>query len=92
MSLQWLYDVIRARRDEPSEESYTARLLAGGLPKIAQKVSEEAGEVIVAALAEDDRRLVEEVADLTYHTLVLLAARGITPAEILAELERRHRK
>ena len=46
---------------------------------------------MVAALAQDDQRLIEEVADLTYHTLVLLAARGLTPADIEAELEKRHK-
>jgi phosphoribosyl-ATP pyrophosphohydrolase len=60
------------------------------LPKIAQKVGEEATEVVVAALAQDDRRLIEEAADLTYHMLVLLSARGIPVDEILTELENRH--
>ena len=91
MSVQWLFDVIQSRRENPSEGSYTSRLLAEGLPKIAQKVGEEATETVVAALAQDDQRLIEEVADLTYHTLVLLAARGLTPADIEAELEKRHK-
>lgn len=92
MSIQWLFDVIASRRRNPVDTSYTSILFAGGLPKIAQKVGEEAVEVVVAALAQDDRRLIEEVADLTYHTLVLIAARGLTIDEILAELERRHRQ
>ena len=92
MSIQWLFDVIQERRDKPSEGSYTSSLFAEGLPKIAQKVGEEASEVIVAALAQDDQRLIEEVADLTYHTLVLLAARNISLADVQAELERRHKK
>lgn len=90
MSIQWLYDVIEARKQNPSEKSYTSRLFAEGLPKIAQKVGEEGTEVVVAALAQDDRRLIEEVADLAYHTLVLLAARGLKLQEVLAELEKRH--
>ena len=90
MSIQWLYDVIESRRQNPSEKSYTSSLFAEGLPKIAQKVGEEGTEVVVAALAQDDRRLIEEVADLTYHTLVLLAARGLKIEEVLAELEKRH--
>jgi phosphoribosyl-ATP pyrophosphohydrolase len=65
-------------------------LFAEGLPKIAQKVGEEGTEVVVAALAQDDQRLIEEVADLTYHTLVMLAARGLKIQDVLAELERRH--
>jgi len=91
MSIQWLYDVIESRRQNPSEKSYTSSLFAEGLPKIAQKVGEEATEVVVAALAQDDRRLIEEVADLTYHTLVLLAARGLKIQDVVIELEKRHR-
>ncbi len=53
-------------------------------------MGEEGTEVVVAALAQDDQRLIEEVADLTYHTLVLLAARGLTPAQVAAELAKRH--
>ena len=92
MSIQWLYDVIESRRQNPSDKSYTSSLFAEGLPKIAQKVGEEGTEVIVAALAQDDKRLIEEVADLTYHTLVLLAARGLKVEDILAELEKRHQR
>ena len=91
MSIQWLTEVIESRRLHPSSKSYTSTLFAEGLPKIAQKVGEEGTEVVVAALAQDDQRLIEEVADLTYHTLVLLAARGLTINEVLAELERRHK-
>ena len=92
MSLQWLFDVIEDRKINPAKESYTTRLLRDGLPKIAQKVGEEGTEVVVAGLAQSDERLIEEVADLAYHTLVLLSARGIQPAQILAELEKRHRR
>jgi phosphoribosyl-ATP pyrophosphohydrolase len=91
MSIQWLFDVIESRKENPVEKSYTSVLFAEGLPKIAQKVGEEASEVIVASLAQDDRRLVEEMADLAYHALVLLAARGLTPADVIGELEKRHR-
>lgn len=92
MSIQWLFDVIEDRKKNPSEKSYTASLFKDGLPKMAQKVGEEGTEVVVAALAQDDKRLIEEVADLTFHTLVLLSARGISPADVLSELEMRHRK
>jgi phosphoribosyl-ATP pyrophosphohydrolase len=91
MSIQWLFDVIQSRQENPSSGSYTSSLFADGLPRIAQKVGEEGTEVVVASLAQDDRRLIEEVADLTYHTLVLLAARGLTIEDILVELERRHK-
>ncbi len=89
-SLAGLYQLIRARQENAPSGSYTAQLFAEGLPKIAQKVGEEAAETLVAALAQDDRRLIEEIADLTYHILVLMAARGLQPQDILAELERRH--
>ena len=91
MSIQWLFDVIEDRKKNPSEKSYTTSLFNEGLPKIAQKVGEEGTEVVVAALAQEDQRLIEEVADLTYHTLVLLAARRLTPAHVMAELEKRHK-
>jgi len=90
MSIQWLFDVIEDRKKNPSEGSYTSSLFAEGLPRIAQKVGEEGTEVVVAALSQDDQRLVEEVADLTYHTLVLISARGLSPELVLAELKRRH--
>ncbi len=91
MSIQWLFDIIEDRKINPNEKSYTACLFKEGLPRIAQKVGEEGTEVVVAALVQEDQRLIEEVADLTYHTLVLLSARGLTPAHILAELEKRHK-
>ena len=92
MSIQWLFDVIESRRQNPSDKSYTSSLFAEGLPKIAQKVGEEGTEVVVAALAQDDQRLIEEVADLTYHSLVLLAARGLKIEDVVAELEKRHQR
>jgi phosphoribosyl-ATP pyrophosphohydrolase len=92
MRIQWLFDLIEDRKVHPIEQSYTSSLFAEGLSKIAQKVGEEGTEVVVAALSQDDQRLVEEIADLTYHTLVLLSARGLTPKHILAELEKRHKE
>lgn len=91
MDIQSLFDIIQNRKENPSEKSYTASLFAEGLPKIAQKVGEEGTEVVVAALAQNDQRLIEEIADLTYHTLVLLSARGLTPNDVLTELEKRHK-
>lgn len=92
MSIQWLFDVIEDRKNNPNEKSYTTSLFNEGLPRIAQKVGEEGTEVVVAALAQEDERLIEEVADLTYHTLVLLSARGLRPNQVFAELEKRHRR
>ena len=91
MNIQSLFKIIEDRKRNPNEKSYTASLFNEGLPKIAQKVGEEGTEVVVAALAQEDQRLIEEVADLTFHTLVLLSARGLTPAHIMAELEKRHK-
>ena len=90
MSIQWLFEIIEDRKKNPIEKSYTSRLFTEGLSQIAQKVGEEGTEVVVAALAQDDQRLIEEVADLTYHTLVLLSARGLSPDQILVELRKRH--
>jgi phosphoribosyl-ATP pyrophosphohydrolase len=90
MSIQWLFEIIEDRKKYSIEKSYTSSLFRAGLSKIAKKVGEESTEVVVAALAQDDQRLIEEVADLTYHTLVLLSARGLTPEHIVAELKKRH--
>ena len=80
---------IADRKANPTPESYTARLLAEGTGKIAQKVGEEAVEVVVAALEESDERLVSEMADLIYHSLVLLAQRELSWSDVENELARR---
>ena len=79
----------RATRRPPG--SYTAGLLDGGTARISQKVGEEAVELVVAANAEDDTRLASEAADLLYHLLVLLAARGVPLDAVWGELERREK-
>lgn len=91
MTIDELFEIICSRRDHPTPESYTARLLEQGEDEIVKKVGEEAIEIVLAAKGQGDQRLVEEIADLTYHVLVLLAARGLSPADITAELERRHK-
>ncbi|HZS34662.1 MAG TPA: bifunctional phosphoribosyl-AMP cyclohydrolase/phosphoribosyl-ATP diphosphatase HisIE [Methylomirabilota bacterium] len=83
--------VIQARRAAPREGSYVSRLLTAGAPQMARKVGEEAAEVMVAALTETPERLVAEVADLWFHTLVLLGARDLSARHVFAELARRHR-
>jgi phosphoribosyl-ATP pyrophosphohydrolase/phosphoribosyl-AMP cyclohydrolase len=90
LELGWLAEVLRQRADADPAVSYTARLLARGLERVAQKVGEEATEVVIAALRQPDDKLVGETADLLYHLLVLLQARGIPPAAVAAELARRH--
>ncbi len=91
MAINELYQTILERKNNPSESSYTASLFKSGLPRMAQKVGEEGTEVVVAALSQEDARLVEEIADLTYHVLVLMAARGIAPEDVARELENRKR-
>ncbi len=91
MNLSDLYAIILERKNNPKPGSYTNSLFDSGLPRIAQKVGEEGTEVVVAALAQENSRLVEEIADLAYHVLVLMVAKGLTPAEVLAELEKRHK-
>lgn len=85
-----LSGVVAARRDADPGASYTARLLAGGPRRPAEKVTEEAGELSAAALAGTDQEVVAEAADLVYHLLVLLEARGIGLEAVEAELARRH--
>jgi len=92
MTISKLYDTICQRRDHATPtESYTARLIAQGEDEIVKKVGEEVIEVILAAKGQGNLRLVEEISDLTYHVLVLMALRGLTPEDIQAELERRER-
>jgi len=81
--------VLRQRATRPGADSYTARLLAAGEDEIVKKVGEEAVEVILAAKGQGDGRLVEESADLVYHLLVLLLSRGLSWADVEAELDRR---
>jgi phosphoribosyl-ATP pyrophosphohydrolase/phosphoribosyl-AMP cyclohydrolase len=87
--LAHLEAVIQDRKANPRPGSYTCQLFDAGLPRIAQKVGEEAVEAIVAAQSEGDERLVSELADLVYHSLVLLAARDLFWADVEAELARR---
>ena len=91
MTISELYTIICDRRDHPTTNSYTASLFAAGEDKIIKKIGEEAMEVILAAKGQTHQRIIEEVADLTYHTLVLLAEKGLTPDDILDELERRRK-
>ena len=87
--LDELFGVIRDRQRDPPEGSYTARLLQEGTARIAQKVIEEAGETAIAAAQGDNESLPKEVADVLYHTLVLLAATGVPPQAVWDELRKR---
>ncbi len=84
-----LYQVILQRRDNPSDASYTTALMAKGLDKILKKVGEEATEVVIAAKGGDRDEVIYEVADLLFHTLVLLGYRDIPPQAVFDELGRR---
>jgi phosphoribosyl-ATP pyrophosphohydrolase/phosphoribosyl-AMP cyclohydrolase len=86
-----LWRTISDRAQNRPEGSYTTKLLDEGVPAVARKVGEEAVEVLTAALAESDERVVSEAADLIYHLYVLLAARGLDIAAVEDELASRSR-
>jgi phosphoribosyl-ATP pyrophosphohydrolase len=88
-TLARLAAVIAARRGGDPEQSYVARLFAKGDDAILKKIGEEATEVVMAAKDRDAGRLVAEIADLWFHSMIALAAHGKAPADVLAELERR---
>ena len=85
-----LLSLIAGRKTEPKEGSYTTYLFEKGLDKILKKVGEESTEVIIAAKAEDKRETVYEIADLCYHTMVLMIEAGISLEDIHRELASRH--
>ena len=88
--LETLEMVIERRLNDAPEGSYTARLAAQGVLKVAQKVGEEGVELALAAAAQDKNRVVDEAADLLYHLLLLLRMRELRLADVVAELETRH--
>ena len=84
-----LEQTLLARKSAPPGSSYVASLYAKGLDAVLKKVGEEATEAIIAAKGGDSRQLTAEAADLIFHTLVMLAAKDVPFADVLAELERR---
>jgi phosphoribosyl-ATP pyrophosphohydrolase/phosphoribosyl-AMP cyclohydrolase len=88
--LAQLESVIAQRIAEKPQGSYTARLYAEGPSRIAQKVGEEGVEVALAAVSDDDGKLVAESADLLFHLLLLMKSRGLSLARVVHELESRH--
>jgi len=88
---QELFRIIQDRQVNPKPSSYTNSLFDAGLPRIAQKVGEEGIEVVVAALSQENGRLIEEIADLTYHVMVLMTAKGVTLEDVARELGIRHK-
>ena len=87
-----LYDVIAARRGGDDAASYTASLFQKGTAKIAQKVGEEAVEVVIEAMRGDKDKLTSESADLLYHLLVLWADQGVTPDDVTKILQQRQKQ
>lgn len=88
-TLTRLEAAIAQRRSAAPHESYVAQLHAKGLGKIAQKLGEEATETVIAALMGDEVDVIAEAADLVFHLLVLLGAKGVKLEQVIAELERR---
>ena len=87
--LQRLAATIRERAAADADRSYTRTLLDGGPEKCAKKLAEEAAETVIAAVSQDEKALTAEAADLLYHLLVVLEARGVPFDAVLAELDRR---
>lgn len=90
-TIRQVFEIIQERRQNPREGSYTASLFAAGENEILKKMGEEVVEVIVAAKGETDDRIIYELADLVYHSLVLLAEKELDWQDVEAELARRMR-
>jgi phosphoribosyl-ATP pyrophosphohydrolase len=88
-TLARLADVITTRRQASPDKSYVARLFSKGTDAILKKIGEEATEVVMAAKDGDRQRIVGEMADLWFHSMLALSAFDLTPADVLAELQRR---
>lgn len=88
-TLEKLTEVLEQRKSQSPEESYVASLYAAGLEKILKKVGEESTEVVMAAKDGDPGKIIHEMADLWFHTLILLAHAGLSAEDVLTELERR---
>mgnify|MGYP002540348590 FL=1 len=89
-SYEGLMELIKGRKTEKKEGSYTTYLFEKGIDKILKKVGEESTEVIIAAKAEDKKETVYEIADLAYHVMVLMTEMGITLGDVQKELASRH--
>ena len=89
-SLDELYELIKGRKTDPKEGSYTSYLFDKGIDKILKKVGEECTEVVIAAKGGDKEETVFEISDLAYHIFVLMAEYGITPNDVKAQLASRH--
>ena len=88
-ALDKLFATIASRKGADPTQSYTAKLLAGGVEKCAKKFGEEATEAVIAAIQKDKAELAKESADVLYHLMVLWAASGLTPDDVYAILQSR---
>jgi phosphoribosyl-ATP pyrophosphohydrolase/phosphoribosyl-AMP cyclohydrolase len=88
-TIDTLYERVKGRKDKPQDGSYTSYLFEKGKEKILKKIGEEATEVVIGAMKDDRKETIYEIADLTYHTLVLMVETGIDLAEIRQELAKR---
>jgi len=89
MTLEDLEQIIANRAAASPDESWTAKLLAKGPEKVAEKFGEEAIEAIIEAVKNDPARLTSEAADVLFHLLIMLRSRGVSVADVMTELERR---
>jgi phosphoribosyl-ATP pyrophosphohydrolase len=87
--LNRLMEVLESRKQADAGSSYVASLYARGLDTMLKKIGEESAETIIAGKADDDEKLIYEMADLWFHSLVLLAHKGLSAEQVLQELERR---
>ena len=90
-TLNKVFGIIENRKANPKAGSYTNELFDKGEDEIVKKIGEGAVEVIIAAKGQGDERVISELADLTYHCLVLLSQRGLSPQDVADELARRHK-
>lgn len=90
--IETLFATIQERKAKPRAGSYSSSLFDAGEDEIVKKIGEEAVEIILAVKGQGNRRIVEETADLTYHLLVLLVARGLTWQDVCQELAQRHKE
>ncbi len=89
-SIEGLYELLKGRKENPQEGSYTTYLFEKGIDKILKKVGEECTEVIIAGKADDEAETIYEIADLAYHVMVLMVEMGISVEQIKKELASRH--
>ncbi len=90
--IEKLEAIIKDRKQNPSSESYTSRLIAGGIDRVLKKIGEEAGELIIATKNHDKTEIKNEAADLIFHLLIVLQEEGLSLKDVTTVLEQRHKK